>query len=144
MAFADIDNRSSKTTDVWLTPPELVKSLGSFDLDPCSPIDAPWRLAPLYYTEKHDGLKMPWCGRVFMNPPYGIQAKHWLKKLADHGNGVALIFARIETKMFRDFVWKRADAVLFFDKRLNFYNEKGEKASNDAGAPSCLVAWGGA
>jgi len=24
-------------TDEWLTPPKIIKSLGEFDLDPCSP-----------------------------------------------------------------------------------------------------------
>lgn len=28
-----------------LTPPELIKSLGEFGLDPCSPINRPWDTA---------------------------------------------------------------------------------------------------
>jgi len=27
-----------RNNDEWLTPPEIVHSLGKFDLDPCSPI----------------------------------------------------------------------------------------------------------
>lgn len=112
-------------------------------MDPCSPIDAPWRLAPLWYTEKHDGLKMPWCGRVFMNPPYGSATKDWMRKLANYGNGVALVFARIETNWFNEQVWKRADAILFFDRRIQFLRQDGSTASS-ASAPSCLIAYGAA
>lgn len=102
---------------------------------------APWRLAPMFYTVEHDGLKMPWCGRVFCNPPYGDQSKYWLNKCAIHGNAIALIFARVETKWFFDHVWKRADAVLFFDKRLKFIRPDGSTGTG-ASAPSCLVAYG--
>lgn len=28
--------------DEWLTPPQIIKALGGFDLDPCSPINRPW------------------------------------------------------------------------------------------------------
>ena len=79
--------------ETWLTPPELLSTLGSFDLDPCSPIQRPWETAAKHYTVEHDGLKQPWHGRVWCNPPYGRKAGQWLARLADHGNGIALIFA---------------------------------------------------
>ena len=139
--FQQSDNRSDKTTDVWLTPPDLVRSLGEFMLDPCAPPDAPWYHAPIYYTEAIDGLKMPWFGRVWCNPPYGRAARTWLERCADHGNAMALIFARVETNMFIDFVWKRADAVMFLNKRIAFANERGE-FQDKSGAPSCLIAYG--
>tara|TARA_R110002094_G_scaffold82214_1_gene87256 strand:+ start:291 stop:593 length:303 start_codon:yes stop_codon:yes gene_type:complete len=91
----------SKNTKVeWLTPPDLVKKLGSFDLDPCAPVDAPFYHALNYYTVKQDGLSKKWKGRVYCNPPYGRGMELWLKKLKYHGNGIALIFARTETKCF--------------------------------------------
>lgn len=34
-------------TDEWLTPPQLLKCLGPFDLDPCSPVDRPWPTAAM-------------------------------------------------------------------------------------------------
>ena len=36
--------------DEWLTPPEIINSLGTFDLDPCSPINRPWKTAKKHYT----------------------------------------------------------------------------------------------
>jgi DNA N-6-adenine-methyltransferase (Dam) len=135
-------SRTAETTDVWLTPPHIVEALGPFDLDPCSPINAAWRLAPKWLTEIDDGLAQDWQGRVFMNPPYGRATQHWLKKLADHGQGIALIFARVETQMFFETVWPRADAVFFFKGRIQFLTERRQKVGSPS-APSCLIAYGG-
>lgn len=128
--------------DEWLTPPELIKSLGEFDLDPCSPINRPWPTANKHLTINDDGLIQPWSGRVWCNPPYGLEAANWLDKLAKHGNGIALIFARTETKMFFEHVWRKADALLFLEGRLFFHHVDGAKAKSNSGAPSVLVAYG--
>ncbi len=128
--------------DEWLTPPEIIKSLGKFDLDPCAPVSRPWPTAYKHYTVNDDGLSLPWHGRVWCNPPYGDQTGIWLSRLAEHGNGIALIFARTETKMFFDHVWAKADGLLFIKGRLNFHYVSGEKAYANAGAPSVLVAYG--
>jgi hypothetical protein len=77
-----------------------------------------------------------------MNPPYGTQTQKWMRKLAEHGNGIALTFARTETKMFFKQIWDVADAVLFIRGRLRFHHVTGELADNSAGAPSVLVAYG--
>ena len=77
-----------------------------------------------------------------MNPPYGPETGKWLGKLADYGNGIALIFARTETKMFFDQVWARANALFFFKGRLCFYHSSGERGKSPSGAPSVLVAYG--
>lgn len=129
-------------TDTWLTPPHIIESLGSFDLDPCTPIEMPWETARKRYTEIEDGLSQDWKGRVWLNPPYGSKATSWLNKLATHGNGIALIFARTETEMFFNEVWKKADGVLFIKGRLYFHKPDGKRAAANAGAPSCLIAYG--
>lgn len=128
--------------DEWLTPPHILKALGEFDLDPCSPINRPWPTAKIHYTLEDDGLKQNWFGRVWCNPPYGLVAAKWLDKLADHGNGIALVFARTETKMFFEHVWNKADGLLFLEGRLYFHHVTGEVANANAGAPSVLVAYG--
>jgi hypothetical protein len=130
--------------DEWLTPPELLAELGPFDLDPCSPGDRrPWDTAKEHWSlADGDSLLREWYGRVWMNPPYGKEAARWMQKLADHGNGIALIFARTETAMFFDHIWGKADAVLFIRGRISFYHVDGRKADNNGGAPSCLVAYG--
>ena len=82
--------------------------------------------------------------RVWLNPPYGLEAAQWLARCADHGNAMALIFARTETRMFFDHVWPKAQAVLFLEGRLYFHHVCGRRASANAGAPSVLVAYGSA
>lgn len=128
--------------DEWLTPPHIIKALGGFDLDPCAPINRPWDMANCHYTIEDNGLVQPWFGRVWCNPPYGLEAALWLERLADHGNGIALIFARTETRMFFEHVWRKADAVCFIDGRLHFHHVDGTRAKANGGAPSCLVAYG--
>jgi len=128
--------------DEWLTPPEIIDDLGPFDLDPCHPENSPWIKCPNYFTKKDDGLSRNWFGRVWLNPPYGLETGKWLKNLLVHGNGIALIYARVETKMFFDYVWNSADALLFIKGRLSFYNVNGKMADNNGGAPSVLIAYG--
>jgi hypothetical protein len=128
--------------DEWLTPPEIIRVLGEFDLDPCSPIQRPWDTARKHYTLIEDGLLQDWFGRVWLNPPYGIETARWLRRLAEHGDGIALIFARTETQMFHDYVWSKADAILFLRGRLTFYRVDGSKPEYNGGSPSCLVAYG--
>lgn len=36
--------------DEWLTPPEILRALGAFDLDPCAPVVRPWETAAKHYT----------------------------------------------------------------------------------------------
>ena len=127
--------------DEWLTPPALLALLGDFDLDPCAPVERPWATAAEHFTRFDDGLNRRWRGRVWLNPPYGT-AEQWLQRLADHGNGIALIFARTETAMFFRCVWERAEALLFLRGRLHFHFVNGQRAKANAGAPSVLVAYG--
>ena len=58
--------------DEWLTPPEILRPLGAFDLDPCAPIMRPWDTAAKHLNVNDDGLSQPWHGRVWCNPPFGV------------------------------------------------------------------------
>lgn len=133
--------RCENTKVEWLTPPELVKKLGNFDLDPCCPIDAPFYHAANHYTIVDDGLSKEWKGRVYLNPPYGRGMELWLEKLKHHGNGIALIFARTETKCFFEHIWHDADAILFVKGRIKFYHVSGVQGGTP-GAPSVFIAYG--
>ena len=129
-------------SDTWLTPPEILLALGAFDLDPCCPPDMPWPTASAMISPPRDGLSEAWHGRVWLNPPFGTQAAAWLAKLAEYGNGVALIPARTETRMFYASVWGKADAVLFLQGRPHFHYADGTRAAFNSGAPIALVAYG--
>lgn len=130
--------------DEWITPPEIVKALGDFDLDPCAPSDGrrPWDTAKRHFSLEHDGLSQDWNGRVWCNPPFGKEAVKWLRKMVSHGNGVALIPARTETAMFYECVWDAATAVCFLKGRPHFHHVNGERAAFNSGAPICLIAYG--
>lgn len=129
-------------TDEWLTPPEILERLSAFDLDPCAPIVRPWNTARNHFTVADDGLSKEWFGRVWMNPPFGRMATEWMRRIAAHGDGIALIPARTETAMFYESVWGKADAVLFLKGRPHFHRVDGTRASFNSGAPICLVAYG--
>lgn len=130
--------------DEWLTPPAIIQALGDFDLDPCAPVWRPWRTAAKHYTIEDNGLYQPWEGSVWLNPPYGGPSTvgPWMRRMARHNNGVALIFARTETELFFETVWSRATACLFLLGRLHFCHGDGRRAEHNAGAPSVLVAYG--
>lgn len=130
------------TRDEWLTPPSLLSKLGSFDLDPCSPVNRPWPTAARHFTVVDNGLTRGWTGRVWLNPPYGKETPRWLARMAHHGDGIALIFARTETDAWQRYVWSAADAILFLNQRINFFNVDGTESTFNAGAPSALVAYG--
>ena len=107
-------------SDTWLTPKSILDKLGGFDLDLCCPNPMPWRTAFFMVSLPVDGLRLKWWGRVWLNPPFGKGAEKWLEKLADHGNGIALVPARTETKMFFNQIWTRANSILFLRGRPNF------------------------
>lgn len=127
--------------DEWLTPQYIVQALGEFDLDPCSPINRPWNTAKKHYTVLDNGLVQPWEGRVWMNPPYGNQTTLWMQKMAEHNNGIALIFARTETKSYFPWVWNYGHSFMFLQGRLSFHHVDGTKGDT-AGSPSVLIAYG--
>lgn len=133
-------------TTTWLTPPALIEALGgaeSFDLDPCTIADRPWPTARRHVSMPDDGLAIDWDGRVWLNPPYTTgEVERWLRKLADHDQGTALIFARTETEAFHAHVWDRAAGLLFLQGRLHFHYPDGRRAPANAGAPSVLCAYG--
>ncbi len=132
-------------SDDWITPPEIIKCLGPFDFDPCpSSIQAPGFLGMDCYEYGTNALAEFWdpSKRIWLNPPYGDGIALWLEKASQHRNCIALIFARTETKAFCEYVWNRADGILFIKGRLTFRRPDGIKPKGNSGAPSVLVAYG--
>jgi hypothetical protein len=132
--FNSCDPPSQKgKTNSWLTPLSLVNSLGEFDLDPCG--FKYHKTANNIYQLPQDGLLLPWSGRVWLNPPYGKEAKFWLKKMDAHGSGVALLFARLETVWLQEFL---NNGFFQIQGRVAFLTENLETVSN-AGCGSILI-----
>lgn len=126
-------------SDEWFTPPEIVKALGEFDLDPSA---GPMNHARLNLraSEGQNGLSQEWSGRVWLNPPYSTLPE-WLEKMQAHANGICLVTARTETQWFQA-VAKTCSALFFYKGRMKFLRPDGTK--NNIPCGSVLVAWGGA
>ena len=61
--------------------------------------------------------------------------------MAEHGNGILLIFARTGNKVWQEIIFPRATAVLFLRKRIRFLLIDGTPGGS-AGCDSALVAFG--
>lgn len=131
----------SSESQEWYTPPEIidrtVRLFSAIDLDPCS---NPEKSIPAknHFTQKDDGLKQVWRGKIYMNPPYGDAIGQWTEKLLfEFGTGntveaVALVPARVDTAWFRPFRY-----AVFVSGRLKFSGVK-----NSAPFPSALLYLG--
>jgi hypothetical protein len=129
---------SSKSNE-WFTPAVYIEAarevLGEIDLDPASCEQANRVVkATRFYTKEDDGLKQPWSGRVYCNPPYGrtngkSNLAVWTEKLlAEYGAGnvtaaIMLVNAEPGTKWFQPLWWF---PLCFTDHRIKFYTASGE------------------
>lgn len=134
--------RTSKATDEWYTPKELITSLGEFDLDPCAPVEPLWPTAKVMFNKNDDGLKQQWNGRVWLNPPYSRPLiENFLRRMAEHNNGMVLLFNRLDSAMMQDVVLKKASAMKFLRKRVRFYRPDGTQGDSP-GCGSVLFVFG--
>lgn len=130
----------SSKTDLWSTPQDFYNKLNfiyQFNLDPCS--DGTNAKCEQYFTKEDDGLKQDWSGkRVFMNPPYGREIKHWMKKAYEESLKGALVVclvpSRTDTAWWHDYAIN--GDIEFLRGRLKFGNSK-----NPAPFPSALVVF---
>ena len=127
----------------WYTPPEIFDALGVvFDIDPCSPGPGKSYVPTLqHYTIDDDGLSQEWDGFAWVNPPYGSETPKWMRKLAEHGNGIALVFARTDVKWFQELA-PLTSAITFVSGRIKFFQGDIAKRGGTPGAGSMLVGFG--
>ena len=138
-AHAGVDNQAHEgKSNVWLTPRFILDALGPFDLDPCA--EPGWPTATQHISLPDNGLVAEWNGFVFINPPYGKYTPHWLDKLALHNHGIALVFARTDTRWFQRAASK-CSAMFFLAPRVTFLKPDHSTDTN-AGCGSCLIAFG--
>ncbi|MGI8553471.1 MAG: DNA N-6-adenine-methyltransferase [Dehalococcoidia bacterium] len=138
---------SSESAD-WYTPAESVNAartlMGGIDLDPASCALANETVqAARYYTAEENGLRQPWYGRVWLNPPYGRTTDGrsnqglWSTRLiAEYETGavteaVLLVNAATDTTWFRP-LW-RYWICLVYD-RIEFDSPAGERNSPTHGS----------
>jgi hypothetical protein len=107
----------------------------------------------MHYALPQDGLRLPWPpGPIWCNPPYGKATREWLRRMGEHRNGMALVFARTDTEWYHE-TRQTADAILFLAGRVKFVDHTGavplvwserEQRWKESmpGVGSMLVAWG--
>ena len=115
----------------WGTPTDLFELLNkefNFNLDVCA--SDGMNLCERYFNPEIDGLKQEWTKNdiCWMNPPYGKEIKHWVKKASlSDAVVVALLPARTDTKWWNDWVMPTASELRFIRGRLKFNNGGGPK-----------------
>jgi DNA N-6-adenine-methyltransferase (Dam) len=117
----------------WFTPPLYIEApprvMGSIDLDPASnPTANEIVRAAMVYTLNDDGLRKPWHGRVWLNPPYARRLVNlFCTKLADEyadGNVMAacvLVNNATETIWFQT-LGLEASAICLPRGRVKFWH----------------------
>jgi len=116
---------SSKSNE-WYTPQYLFDELNEkyqFTLDPCASHEN--AKCDKYFTIEDDGLTKDWSKDiVFMNPPYGRNIKHWIKKAYEESvkgaTVVCLIPARTDTTYWHDYIFNNAYNIKFLKGRIKF------------------------
>jgi site-specific DNA-methyltransferase (adenine-specific) len=119
---------SSKKMD-WETPRHILDWVegcyGKF-FDPCPK------------NPDFNGLKIEWKDINFVNPPYGTEIKHWIKKSYEESRKgkvvVLLIPSRTDTKWWHEYCMK-ANAIFFIKGRITFRGDH----KGSAPFPSCIV-----
>ena len=67
--------------------------------------------------------------------------EQFVRKLAEHGNGIALLFNRCDSKMFQDVIFEKATGMKFLRHRIRFYRPDGTRGDSP-GCGSILIAFG--
>jgi phage N-6-adenine-methyltransferase len=120
----------------WYTPKAYIDAarlvLGGIDLDPASSDIAQQTVqATTFYTKHDNGLKQPWAGRVWMNPPYSAKLiDKFMCKLVEHFSAGDVTAAITLTNNSTDTAWFKkcadiATAVCFATGRVKFLDPDG-------------------
>ena len=123
------------------TPDDLYNILDNefhFDFDPC-PIFISESVDQTCSLALFDGLTISWKKSNYCNPPYDNQ-KAWVEKAYNESLKnkicVMLLPARTDTKLFHDFIFKKAREIRFIKGRLQFGGY-----TNSAPFPSMIVVF---
>ena len=126
-------------SDAWYTPIEYLelarRVLGAIDCCPASSTFAQNRFdfgkRCVHFTSATNGLTKPWCGRVWLNPPFskGLMSAFVDKLIGEYRSG-RVSAAILLTTVFSANVWfqrasRAAAGLCLLEKRIQFENETG-------------------
>jgi phage N-6-adenine-methyltransferase len=128
----------------WYTPAEYVEAaracLGGIDLDPATSEAAQSTIrAARFFTRDDDGLRHPWPGRIWLNPPYAQpEIARFIEKLLGELEAGRAEQAILLTHNYTDTSWfhaaaRRSAAICFTRGRIRFVNPAGELAAPTQG-----------
>jgi hypothetical protein len=134
----------------WLTPKSpIFDRLAplTFDLDPAHPgWDNPYVAVPTrrIYTVADDGLRQPWHGTVWLNPPFGGRRGQvpWLQRFFVHADGIALVAARTSADWFHQVVVPNAQTLLFPNGKTKFVRPADGSIGKEPGTGVVLIGMG--
>jgi DNA N-6-adenine-methyltransferase (Dam) len=128
----------------WFTPAEYIelarRTMGGFDLDPASHALAQETVrAGKFFVAEDNGLEKPWCGKVWLNPPYsrGLLSLFVDKLLAEWASG-AVSQAILLTHNYTDTEWfhtaaRASQMICFPNRRVRFRSPVGDESSPTQG-----------
>jgi phage N-6-adenine-methyltransferase len=129
----------SSKTDLWATPQEFFdkyNALYGFNLDVCANQNN--AKCSNFFSIEDNGLEQEWRGSCWMNPPYGREIIHWMRKAYESSlcgaTVVCLVPARTDTKWWHEYAMK--GDIEFIKGRLKFGNSK-----NSAPFPSAVIVF---
>ena len=130
----------------WETPPHIFKfgcDLFNFtpEIDVCA--TAQDKKCEIFIGE--NSLDKEWRVPFFMNPPYGHKVKDWIKKaylshVKYNVSGLALLFAKTDTKVWHECILHGKAEIYFIEGRIKFFKD-GIESKNPAPYPSAFVFW---
>jgi len=118
----------------WYTPPKYIsaarKVMGDIDLDPATSEEAQEAVrATRYYTQRVDGLRQSWRGRVWLNPPYNMPLVEQFTnkaiesyKSGDVTEAIILVNNATDTKWFQSLL---DYPICLVRGRVQFFNPYG-------------------
>ena len=138
----------------WETPPHIFKlgcELFNFhpEIDVCA--NAQDKKCEVFYGENKKwnmsslNSDCEWRKPFWMNPPYGHQVKHWIKKayfshIKFNVSGLALLFAKTDVKVWHECILHGKAEIYFIEGRIKFFKD-GVESKNPAPYPSAFVFW---
>ena len=126
-----IGTLGSRSKNEWYTPPQYISLaravLGDIDTDPASSALAQETVkARQFFDKDQNGLRQPWYGRVWLNPPYSKELiGRFIGKLLGEWNSGRVESCIALTHNYTDAIWfqdaiSAANVVCFTQGRIRF------------------------
>lgn len=126
------------------TPRLIFEGLNTkFDLDPCTPKEycpAHDYCKRGYSLPEQDGLKLPWEGLVWLNPPFARgMIKPWIEKAKKHNNTICLVTSYFTSSWFHE---NPPDGVFLLAFRPKYEVPKNDISTVEGLYASILMSYG--